>query len=219
MTLYEAIVLLRARWPWLLIVPGVLATLIVVQPLVVPPDTEARAVIRVNVPSRVLMVMNSRTFAARIGATGTLIATQDKRDGFLDLTATAPAPIEVLRMLTTAIDTVTQDEQAQQQYQTRQRVARLRRALDEQGAVMLRRDPFAVIDYARLADQLERLRAEPMTTEDPVTVLDPPALVPRVIDQRRALAAAFVGLGLVCCAIFLRAWWIAELASRPPGVR
>ena len=207
MTLYDAILLLRARWPWLVGLPCLaLVAAAVAMGLLTIPQYETRAIVQLDpaVPSaRVL---------ARIRADGQLTVIPRKSDSqTFEIVAQSAFPEEALRRVRTAIAAVNAEEQTRRLFARRA----LETALAERRVVMARTDRFAIVDYQILAQRIASLNNGAPGREVALELLGremvPP---PPAINLRTLGIAAFAGFVTAFVGVFLRAWWMAERAAR-----
>ena len=203
MTLYDAILLLRAQWRWFVTVPACsLAVTITVLWLVAPRAYIARALVASDAVPRAAAILSSRTLADRIGATERLVVEPRRGDPrVVEISARAATPRDAIRMVRAAIATVNMHERA-----------RLERAEADRRAVLRRRDPFAIIDYQSLTKLTETLGTEPglaLELLEPVVAHRPSPLQPYPL-----VASLVASLVVVFAGVFISAWWVAEREAR-----
>lgn len=202
MTLYEGILLLGARWRWLVGLPALALVLTAAFVVVAPGDYEARVRIRVlTPPAPLLAALRSRTFAQRLGTPGRLLAQAQREDAqVIDVIARAPTRSIALKTIDRALAALDADERA-----------RVQNVMSRRAAIMARpRDRFGVIEFEALTRQLESVHA---TNGRAIEVLDPPE-ARSMMTPYPFLAAGVSALLVSLGSVFVAAWWHAERAAR-----
>lgn len=211
MTLYDALLLLRTRWPWLVSLPVIaMVAAAVATGVLTSPQYEARAQVELDraVPSaRVL---------DRIRADGPLTVIARRGDSHVfEIIAQAATPEQALRSVKNAIAIVNAEEATRRLFARRAFDVALAVALAERRVVMARTDRFAIVDYQILAQRIASLNNGAPGREVALELLGremvPP---PPAINLRTLGIAAFAGFVTAFVGVFLRAWWMAERAAR-----
>ena len=201
MSLYDAILLLRARWRVLTVVPGLALAFTAAFIALRPGEDEARMLLRVEspVPARWVAVLNSRTFADHVGAIGIrrLMAESRRTDGQLvevrAWAANGPAAEILLHAALIMLRNRESDE--------------TQRFMGERRALLSRpHSRTMLIEFEAL---MRRIGTR--TTFD---VLDPPMRTARPFNPYPFIAASVTSVLLSAGLVFVSAWWAAERAAR-----
>ena len=201
MSLYDAILLLRARWRVLTVVPGLALAFTAAFIALLPGEDEARMLLRVEspVPARWVAVLNSRTFADHVGAVGIrrLMAESRRTDGQLvEVRAWAANGPAAERVLHDALIMLRKRESDETQ-----------RFMGERRALLRRPHTRAMLIEFEVA--LMR-RIDTRTTFD---VLDPPRRTARPFNPYPFIAASVTSVLLSTGIVFVSTWWAAERAA------
>ena len=211
MSLYDALLVLRARWPWLVGFPFLaMLAAAVAMGLWTSPQYEVRAVVQLD-PS-----VPSARVVARIRADGEFTVIPRKGDSqTFEIVAQAAIPEQALRSVKNAIAIVNAEEATRRLFARRVARRALDVALAERRVVMARTDRFAIVDYQILAQRIASLNNGAPGREVALELLGremvPP---PPAINLRTLGIAAFAGFVTAFVGVFLRAWWMAERAAR-----
>src|SRR3990167_9016588 len=154
MTLYDAILLLRARWHWFVALPALSVALTAAMLLVTTPrDYEAHGLVQIDASlpgSHVVARLGTRTFAERIGA-GSLEGRPRKGEAQLvEVVARAGTSEAARRLVSKAIAALNADADRE----AAASAAALRRVVAERAALRHRHDRFAMIDYEVLTRRI-----------------------------------------------------------------
>ena len=201
MTLYDSLLLLGARWRWLLLLPLMSGLVAYTVMLMWPPQQEVK-------------------IALHVGGKAVRVVPLLVRHGFVVVVRKDdPESLDITLRTTPGHDLVPTVEMLRTAVRTYDALRRRDIALVEATLVAIKSQPYAwnlELDYGIANRELERLRDGPPHADDePLRLFNPIPLV--VLPWARIAVAMLSGLVAAIGGVFVHAWWRAESARASAG--